>query len=203
MSLKRWIPPQLSKYIALQKVRRKFPNHRIMSGSVSTEIELGQSCWINYDVHIGKSVKLGDYSYVNKGAIIASGEIGKYCSIGAYSFIGLDEHPLNHFSTSPSTYQNQSWDSFTAPPAIGHDVWIGSTAVILQGVSVGTGAVIGAGAIVTKDVPPYAIVGGNPAKIIRYRFSEKKRRALLESEWWNQPQEELARFIQKLEGEEA
>lgn len=203
MSLKRWIPPQLSKYIALQKVRRKFPNHRIMSGSVSTEIELGQSCWINYDVHIGKNVKLGDYSYVNKGAIIASGEIGKYCSIGAYSFIGLDEHPLNHFSTSPFTYQNQSWDSFTAPPVIGHDVWIGSTAVILQGVSVGTGAVIGAGAIVTKDVPPYAIVGGNPAKIIRYRFSEKKRRALLESEWWNQPQEELARFIQKLEGEEA
>ncbi|WP_244169974.1 MULTISPECIES: CatB-related O-acetyltransferase [Listeria] len=207
MSIKRWIPPQFSKYLALQKVRRKFPNNRIMSGSVSTEVELGRGCWINYDVHVGKGVKLGDYSYVNKGAIIASGEIGKYCSIGAYSFIGLDEHPLDHFSTSPFTYQkgdlfgtNQPWNSFSAPPIIGHDVWIGSTAVVLQGVKVGTGAVVGAGAIVTKDVPPYAIVGGNPAKIIRYRFPEVTRGKLLEQEWWNVPPEEMPTFIRKFEG---
>jgi len=68
---------------------------------------------------------------------------------------------------------------------IGNDVWIGTRALIMDGVTVGDGAVIGAGAVVTKDVPPYAIVGGVPAKIIKYRFSEKKISQMLELQWWN------------------
>jgi tetrahydrodipicolinate N-succinyltransferase len=69
--------------------------------------------------------------------------------------------------------------------SIGHDVWIGHSAIIMSGVKVGNGAVVGAGAIVTKDVPPYAIVAGNPAKIIRYRFTEEVIADLMEIKWWN------------------
>ena len=65
-----------------------------------------------------------------------------------------------------------------------HDIWIGSSVIIIGGITVGTGAMIAAGAVVTKDVPPYAIVGGNPAKIIKYRFDEHLREALLNSKWW-------------------
>ena len=203
MSIRSFIPPQLSKYVALQKVRRKYPNNRIMSGSVSLDITLGKKCWLNYDVHVGRNVVINDCSYVNRGAIIGSGIIGKFCSIGAYSFIGLDEHPVEYFSTSPLAYgKDFSWNSFSNPPIIGNDVWIGSTAVVLQGVNIGDGAIVGAGAIVTKDVPPYAVVVGNPAKIVKYRFPLAAREKLLEEKWWDLEDEKLEEFIEKIKNED-
>jgi len=97
--------------------------------------------------------------------------------------IGLPEHPVNMVSTSPKIYRNiKSKDikDVYFPPIIGNDVWIGANAIILQGVTIGDGAVIAAGAVVTKDVPPYAIVGGVPAKVIKYRFSDDVILKLLE-----------------------
>jgi len=75
---------------------------------------------------------------------------------------------------------------------IGNDVWVGAAALVLKGVTVGDGAVIGAGSVVTKDVPPYAIVTGNPAQIIRYRFDDATIKRLLSSTWWNREPEFIA-----------
>ena len=75
---------------------------------------------------------------------------------------------------------------------IGHDVWLGSGAIVLSGVTIGHGAVVAAHAVVTRDVPPYAIVGGNPAKVIRYRFDEETVAALLEAPWWDLPRDKIA-----------
>ena len=77
----------------------------------------------------------------------------------------------------------------TRPVIIGNDVWIGRNAIIMDGVEIGSGAVVASGAIVTKDVPPYAIVGGVPAKVIRYRFDEQTIERLIESRWWDYPDE--------------
>ncbi|WP_234463862.1 CatB-related O-acetyltransferase [Paracoccus caeni] len=115
----------------------------------------------------------------------------------------MGEHPVDTLSSHPIFYGASNGfripdkigvaRDFSAarhtPPIIGHDVWIGANAVITRGVKVGTGAVIGAGAIVTKDVPPYAIVGGVPAKLLRMRFDEETVAKLLASEWWDLPLE--------------
>ncbi|MBR3191286.1 MAG: CatB-related O-acetyltransferase [Bosea sp.] len=81
---------------------------------------------------------------------------------------------------------------------IGHDVWLGSQALILSGVTIGHGAVVAARAVVAKDVPPYAIVAGNPARVVRYRMSEERIAALLRSQWWLLPEAEVRRLIPTL-----
>ena len=101
--------------------------------------------------------------------------------------------------TSPVQYKNSGFypcnelyfEKKEESTIIGNDVWIGAKAIIRSGVTIGDGAVIGAGAVVTKDVPPYAIVAGVPAKIIRYRFDEELRKALLAAKWWDRDMTEL------------
>jgi acetyltransferase-like isoleucine patch superfamily enzyme len=149
-------------------------------------------------VEIDSRAVLGDCSYVTRGTIIGPAVIGKFCSVGNYCQIGMPEHPLTFVSTSPRTYgrsnvfgKRDDWNDFPRPPVIGNDVWIGSGAQVLQGVKVGDGAVLAAGAIVTKDVPPYAIVAGVPARILRYRFDENRIQTLLRLKWWDWPIEKL------------
>ena len=125
------------------------------------------------------SVSLGEYSYISPFCILIDTKVGRYCSIGPGVKIGLGLHPIDGLSTSP----------YISPVEIGHDVWIGANALIMGGVKVGTGAVIGAGAVVTKDVPDYAVVVGCPARTLRKRFSEEKIVKLLNSNWWLQSPE--------------
>ena len=151
------------------------------------------------------SSTMGDYSYVGRNSRIVYADIGKFCSIGGESKIGMGTHTLDLLSTSPIFTEKrngtrQSWvKTSTIHPfervRIGNDVWIGQCVMIMGGVNVGDGAVIGAGAIVTKDVPPYAIVAGVPAKIIRYRFSDEVISRLCEINWWNLPEEEIRNSI--------
>jgi virginiamycin A acetyltransferase len=123
--------------------------------------------------------------------------IGRYCSIARSARAYNREHPINFMSThafffnANLSYCEKDRVHYT-PLDIGHDVWIGDNAIILATVkSIGTGAVIAAGAIVNKDVPPYALVLGNPARVVRFRFSPETIARLLESRWWDMPIQEI------------
>ncbi len=139
---------------------------------------------------------LGDYSYVARECFLANTTVGKFCSIGPYVRAGLGAHPLKSFaSTHPSFYSQAgqagiifadgNYFQESTKVSIGNDVWIGANALILDGIIVGNGAVVGGGSVVTTDVPPYAIVGGVPAKIIKYRFSDPQIKELLNLQWWD------------------
>ncbi len=144
---------------------------------------------------------IGDYSYVGRKTHIICAKIGKFCSIASEVKIGMGTHTLNYISTSPiftekNNSTGHSWANISETNPyeqviIGNDVWIGTRAMVLGGVKIGDGAIIGAGAIVTKDVEPYSIVAGVPARRIRYRFSEEQRELLKQTSWWDKSEEVL------------
>ncbi len=134
-------------------------------------------------------------------------KIGKFCSIGAgakfifnaanHSMRSLSSYPfpvLNAEWNVPGMKTTDAWDNH-GDICIGNDVWIGFEALILAGVTIGDGAVIGARAVVTKDVPPYTIVGGVPAKTIRKRFNDAAIAALQNLQWWDWPAERIQQAI--------
>lgn len=148
---------------------------------------------------------VGDHTYFQKDSTALSCDVGKYCSIAMQVFIGLPEHeiamvsshPVFYLSDTPlvKKYCKSNRTNSSLRTSIGHDVWIGHGALVLAGVKVGTGAIIGAGAVVTHDVPDYAIVGGVPARVIRYRFDEPLRERLLKSRWWERSDEWLEEHV--------
>lgn len=201
MTLKDLLPDCLKDHWKLLSLKRRFPRSRILSPHIGPKVRIGAHCSVARHVILANEAAVGDYTYLNEGTIMLSGQVGKYCSIGYYCQIGMHEHPVNAVSTSPALYGGRNvfgmplvWDDFPAPPVIGHDVWIGSQALILQGVTIGDGAVIAGGSVVTKDVPPYAIVGGIPAKVIRPRFSEEQIAYLLKLRWWDLPLDKLRKL---------
>ncbi|MBR5586936.1 MAG: CatB-related O-acetyltransferase, partial [Clostridia bacterium] len=143
--------------------------------------------------------KMGFGSYIGMDNSIAA-DVGKYCSIGSDIKTVNGVHPTSVFvSTHPAFFSNlgqagfsyvdkTSFNEHKSRVVIGNDVWIGDRATILAGVKIGDGAVVAAGAVVTKDVEPYAIVGGVPAKVIKKRFSDDEIALLLETKWWDKPQ---------------
>lgn len=142
------------------------------------------------------NVTMGDFSYIANNSKIANAEIGKFSCIGSEVLAGLGKHPSRDFvSTHPMFYSpfcqaqmtfspNAAYDEFERIK-IGNDVWIGARAIILDGVTIGDGAIVAAGAVVTKDVPDYAVVGGVPAKVLRYRFEENEIAFLKQFKWWD------------------
>ena len=142
---------------------------------------------------------IGAFSYVNSATtVFQQTHIGRYCSIGKQCEIGAVDQPLDWLSTSIFQYEMKAHfptqkDACNQFPfeankikttTIGNDVWIGSQSLIKRGVTIGHGAVVESGAVVTKAVPPYAIVGGVPAKVLKYRFDEESIAKLLKLEWW-------------------
>jgi acetyltransferase-like isoleucine patch superfamily enzyme len=140
-------------------------------------------------------VELGQFSYFAGNAMVNNCNVGMYCSVAEGVKIGLSSHPTNFISTSPLFYSSGNTfnyqlvveNSFEANRKnfIGNDVWIGVNAIIMDGITVGNGAIIGAGAIVTHDVPAYAIVVGVPAKLIKYRYAAEVINQLEKLKWWD------------------
>lgn len=146
---------------------------------------------------------LGDYSYVVSDCQVIYAEIGKFCSIAAASRINPGNHPLERAALHHFTYRSESYDLGADDSdffqwrrdhrvTLGNDVWIGHGAVVLPGITIGSGAVLGAGAVASKDIPPFAIAVGVPAKTLRFRFPEATVERLLRLAWWDWPRERLA-----------
>ncbi len=142
------------------------------------------------------------YSFCGYNCKIINTNIGSFCSLADGVVIGVAEHPVNWVSSSPVFYSGKDsvkrkFSGFSRgeykKTIIENDVWIGERAMIKAGVHIGTGAIIGMGAVVTRDVDPYEIVAGVPAKHIRYRFDEKQKAELLESAWWNESDEKISK----------
>lgn len=151
-------------------------------------------------------ISIGRFTYGGAGFRLWSAgervEVGAFCSFaenvlifggGEHRVDWVTTHPLRIAFNSPGAGQDGHPHS-KGPTRIGNDVWIGHGAMVLSGVTVGDGACIGAGAVVSKDVPPYSIVAGNPARVLRLRFSEEKIARLLQIAWWNWPVDSIKRY---------
>lgn len=190
----------------LRLLAKNNPTCRIEPSSLNSVV-MGKYVAIHRGVTLDK-VNISDFSYITGGSVITNVVIGKFCSIGPGVKIGLAPHPSRVFvSTYPGFYsenntgclvsfrENKIFDDEIPKTIIENDVWIGANAIISGGIHISSGAIVATGAVVVKDVPPYAVVGGNPAKIIRFRFSEEQINSLLESEWWDWPIEQIRLHI--------
>nr|WP_319371132.1 DapH/DapD/GlmU-related protein [uncultured Ilyobacter sp.] len=137
--------------------------------------------------------EMGRHTYTGQDTVIMHTKIGAFTSISWGVTIGAGEHNFNRVTSHTFLYNPYDklnngkiyYDRFEKECEVGNDVWIGANSTVLRGVKIGDGAVIGANSVVTKSVPPYAIVAGNPAKLIKYRFSEDIIEKFLNIKWWN------------------
>lgn len=165
--------------------------------------------WFRSHFSIRCDVSIGAFTYFQTGSLESCRSIGRYCSIAGNLRVGDIEHPTDWLGTSPFQYNASrfGWhesandylpladrkESFRkGPVVIGNDVWIGARATILGGVTISDGAIVAGGSVVTKDVEPYAIVGGVPAKPIRKRFDDATIKRLLDLRWWDYSPNDLS-----------
>lgn len=148
---------------------------------------------------------LGEYSYISQQSIVNKSKIGKFVSIANGCYIGLWEHDIEvsthcfylyehagHFVNGYTSYKKDVLEV-----TIENDVWIGANVVVLKGVHIGNGAIIGASSVVTKDVPDYAIVVGNPAKVLKYRYNVNEIKWLLALKWWDFSRKKIQELVDK------
>lgn len=164
-------------------------------------------CFVADSAMIAGNSEVGDYSGVAWGAMVWSARIGKFCSIGSRSIIGGGEHTIRWPSTSLLFYSKErsmgsygfsfaERDLFDGedPAILGHDVWVGAHAIVANKVKIGNGAVVAAGSVVVSDVPAYAVVGGNPARLIRFRFEDEVIAELQALAWWDLDEAAITRL---------
>lgn len=151
------------------------------------------------------NVTIGEYSSIRDRGKAMNAIIGNYSVIAKECEIGLGVHPTDRLTCHSIFYKNSPWlfhpewvkpiKEVAKTTIIGGDVWIGAKSIVMDGVRIGNGAIVAAGSVVTKDVPPYAVVGGVPAKVIKYRFPQEVIDRLEEIQWWNLPDEEITKRI--------
>ena len=184
----------LRKNYQIVRLQKHHPDCKFYSGVDVTNTNFEGFNVLFNDVVISSS-SLGAHTYVQKKSTIFNAQIGRFCSIATQVSIAPGIHKTDGVSCHTSFYQkstpllkvysNENSFRTFSKVVIGNDVWIGERAIIMDGVNIGHGAIVAAGAVVTKDVAPYAVVGGVPAQLIKFRFSDKVIEDLLKSEWWN------------------
>lgn len=173
-------------------------NKKIFSVRVSKNVKIGFNTEVQTGTEIDLETEIGSYSYIGRNCNITKSNIGNYVSIANNVSIGQGEHVLSNLSTS-SLFYDEAYSALTKEKCIiENDVWLGVDSIVLRGVTVGNGAVIGANAVVTKDVPPYAIVVGSPARVIKYRFDKDKIDMIINSKWWEESPEEAKKIFERL-----
>lgn len=163
----------------------------------ATLVDCNLGKWTEVMAHVTmREVIFGDYSYIVRGGNVVWSTIGKFCSIAEGARINPGNHATWRVAQHHFTYRAAQFGLGEDDGAffqwrrdhwvtVGHDVWIGHGVTLLPGVTIGTGAVIGAGAVVSKDVAPYEIVGGVPARHLKWRFTPPQAKALLQIAWWD------------------
>lgn len=205
MKLSKLLPRQIRRMIANAIIRHRFPNVSLASTSSVNIASKFEGCNKIYaGVEFGGIIGFG--SYIGHNSYVYA-RIGRFTSIGPGCRTAIGVHPVEkpYVSTSPMFFSQRlqtgatfateqcfdeiKWadEDCKAPVIIGNDCWIQANVTIINGLTIGDGAVVMAGAVVTKDVPPYAIVGGVPAKILKYRFAPDEIETLLKVQWWNKP----------------
>jgi acetyltransferase-like isoleucine patch superfamily enzyme len=191
---------KIARYMLFNKIH----NTRIKSKYASLKASYGVEVGVAYNSYVESDVTIGDYSYINANSYIENCEIGKFCSISSGVYISPFEHNNNFRTTHPIIFNKEygfireNYKMNRKKVIIGNDVLISLNAVILEGVIIGNGAVIGAGAVVTKDVEPYEVVGGVPAKHIKYRFNVEERENLQKIKFWDWGKQKIVRNIDYL-----
>jgi acetyltransferase-like isoleucine patch superfamily enzyme len=177
------------------RVKSKFPTAKLYYGASATRSFLGKGVTLFDNVTMTNCI-VGDFTYIQENSRLHSTKIGKFTAIGPGVRVGMGNHPSQKFVTIhpmfysdtnllPVTFASESYFPESKDSSIGNDVWIGAHALIMDGVVIGDGAIVAAGAVVTENVLPYSIVGGVPARFIKYRFAADQIEYLLEFMWWN------------------
>ena len=181
-----------------EPAKPKLAETLIASTASLRQADIGRCCEILDDTHV-EYASLGDYSYLGHRCMVSDAQIGRFCAIATGVRIGAPNHPMHRPSMHRFTYCPEYYSldaerdhAFFAERrsdrvVVGHDVWIGHQAILLPGVTVGNGAVIAAGAVVSRDVASYSVVGGVPARLIRPRFASSVAEMLERIAWWNWP----------------
>jgi phosphonate metabolism protein (transferase hexapeptide repeat family) len=192
-----------------QQGNRKMPRDgtpRVHTSSVLRDTTLGQFTDVAERVLLAEC-EVGDYSYIERHVEAIYTTIGKFCAVAAGARLNALNHPMERISQHKITYRPNEYfvhakidKAFRekrqqSRVTIGHDVWIGHGAIVLPGLSIGHGAVVAAGAVVTKNVEPYAVVAGVPAKPIKWRFEKSIRERIIALGWWDWSQTHLASAI--------
>lgn len=184
------------------------PRLRAETPFLHSDCEVTEDCTFGTYVELGRGTRMahssmGDYAYCDRYADIANAEIGKFANIASYVRIGATDHPMDkasqhHFHYRSADYfddaeHDAAWFAHrrSRRAQIGHDTWLGHGAQVRPEITIGHGAVVAGGAIVTHDVPPYMIVAGIPAKPLRARYDDKTSTRMMALAWWDWPHDAL------------